>query len=33
MKKQKNRYDPKMETVKYLGIIDQNKIWVILNNA
>ena len=25
-KKQKNMYDPKIDTVKYLELIDQNKI-------
>ena len=24
---QKNNYDPKIETVKYLELIDLNKIW------
>ena len=33
MKKQKNKYDPKIETVKYLELIDQNKIWLIFNIA
>ena len=33
MKKQKNKYDPIIETVKYLEVIDQNKIWLIFNNA
>ena len=32
-KKQENKYDPKIETVKYLEIIDQNRIWLILNTA
>ena len=32
-KKQKNKCDPKIETVKYLEIIDQNKTWLILNTA
>ena len=30
MKKDKNKYVPKIETVKYLELIDQNKIWLIL---
>ena len=30
MKKQKNKYDHKIVTVKYLELIDQNKIWLIL---
>ena len=29
MKKQKNKYDPKIETVKYLELIDQNRFWPI----
>ena len=29
-RKQKNKYDPKIETVKYSEPIDQNKIWLIL---
>ena len=29
-KKQKNKYDPKIETVKYLELIEQNQIWPIL---
>ena len=33
MKKQKNKYNPKIETVKYLKLIDQNKIWPIFNAA
>ena len=32
-KKQKERYDPKIETVKYLELICQNKIRVILNTT
>ena len=31
--KQKNKYDAKIETVKYLQLIDQNKIWLIFNTA
>ena len=27
-KKQKNKYNPKIEKVKYLELIDQNKIWL-----
>ena len=30
MKKMKNKYDPKNKTVKYLELIDQNKIWIFL---
>ena len=33
MKKTENKYDPKIETVKYLELIDQNKIWLIFNTA
>ena len=33
MKKTKNKYDPKIETVKYLELIDKNKIWLIFNTA
>ena len=29
-KKQKNKYDHKIETVKYLELIDQNKFWLFL---
>ena len=32
-KKNENKYDPKIETVKYLESIDQNNIWLILNIA
>ena len=32
-KKMKNKYDPKIEMVKYLELIDQNKIWLLLNTA
>ena len=32
-KKQKNKYDPKIEMVKYLNLIDRNKIWLIFNTA
>ena len=31
--KLKNKYDPKIETVKYLELIGQNKIWLIFNTA
>ena len=31
--KQENEYDPKLEMVKYLEPIDQNKIWLLLNTA
>ena len=30
MKKDKNNYDPEIETVKYLGLVDLNKFWLIL---
>ena len=30
MKKTEKKYDPKIRTVKYLELIDQNKIWLIL---
>ena len=30
---QKNKYDPKTETVKYLELIDQNKFRLIFNTA
>ena len=33
MKKMKNEYDTKIKTVEYLELIDQNKIWLILNTA
>ena len=33
LKKQKNKYDPKIERFKYLELIDQNKIWPIYNTA
>ena len=29
MKKIENKYDPKIERVKYLELIDQNKNWII----
>ena len=29
----KNKYDPKIEAVKYLELIGQNKIWLIFNTA
>ena len=29
--KQKNKYDPKIYTVKYLELIGQNKSWPIFN--
>ena len=32
-KKTENKYDPKTETVKYLELIGQNNIWLILNIA
>ena len=28
MKKKKNKYDPKIEMVKYLELVEQNKIWL-----
>ena len=33
MKTKKNKYDPKIKTVRYVELIDQNKIWLILNSA
>ena len=30
---QKNKYDPKTETVTYLEVIDQNSIWLFLKTA
>ena len=33
MKKQKNKYDPKIEMVKYLELIDQNNIRLTFNTA
>ena len=32
-RKQKNKYDPKLKTVKHLELIDQNKTRLILNIA
>ena len=32
-KKTENKYDPKVEVVKYLEVIDQNKIWLTFNTA
>ena len=29
--KNRKKYDPKIETVKYLELIDQNRIWLIFN--
>ena len=31
--KQRNKYDPKIEAVKYLELIDQNEILLIHNTA
>ena len=33
MEKQKNKCDTRIETVKYLKVIDKNKIWLIFNTA
>ena len=32
-KRKENKYDPKIETVKYLELIEQNKMWLIFNTA
>ena len=32
-KKQKSNYDPNIESVKYIELIDQDKIWLVLNTA
>ena len=33
MEKWKNKYYPKIKTVKYLELIDQDKFWIIFNTA